>query len=282
MKKKLKISFILDRNYINWYLYDLIKWCINSDRFNIICIIKNVDRENIFKKRTLIQKILYHLYNKGFFGIIHMIFWKYFNIIEAKYVRKYFNKYEDHFINYKSENFNLNIIKLNPENLPKNKKKYIYTYSSNDLQKIKNFELDFIINGSEKVLKGKILNVTKLGILSIHHGDNRKFRGGPGGFWETYYLEKYSGYIIQILTEKLDQGRVIFRSNFETKKTYLLNQINIAEQGNDGYKKVLNYVSEYGFFPEEEKNISYSNKIFKSPKFWNIFFYFCKISRYKK
>lgn len=126
------------------------------------------------------------------------------------------------------------------------------------------------------------MNVPKFGILSIHHGDNRKFRGGPGGFWETYYLEKYSGYIIQVLTEKLDQGRVIFRSNFKTKNTFLLNQINIAEEGNYGYKKVLNYINKYKIFPEEEKNISYSDKIFKSPKFWNIFFYFFKIKRYNK
>jgi len=73
---------------------------------------------------------------------------------------------------------------------------------------------------------------------------------------------------------------VIHRSNFKTKNTYLLNQINIAENGNNGYRSVLNFVSQNNFFPEEEKNTVYSNKIFKMPKFWNIIFYLCKFGRY--
>lgn len=123
MKKQLKIAFILDKNYLNWYLYDLMDWCINSNKFNIVCILRNIDQEDNFKQRSLIKKILYHLFNKGFFGIVDIFFWKYFNIFEAKYILRYFPKYQHHFKNYKSTNFNLNIINLNPENLPKNKKK---------------------------------------------------------------------------------------------------------------------------------------------------------------
>ncbi len=282
MKKKLKISIILDKNYINWYLYDLINWCVISNKFEVLCILRNNDKTKKIYHQNILSKLIYHFSNSGFFGIINIIFWKYFNIIESKYVKKNFKIYNHHFKIYKSEQFNLKTIYLNPESFPKKKNRYIYKYTESDIEKLKRLNLDFIINGSEKVLKGEILDVPKLGIISIHHGDNRKFRGGPGGFWETYFNEKYSGYIIQILNENLDSGNVVHRSNFETKKTYLLNQINIAENGNNGYKSILNFVSKNNFFPEVEKNIIYSNKIFKMPKFWNIIFYLLKFRRYQK
>ena len=136
-----------------------------------------------------------------------------------------------------------------------------------------------IINGSEKILKGEILNTTRLGIISIHHGDNRKYRGGPGGFWEVYNSELKSGYIIQKLNEKLDAGNVLFRSNFKTDKIFLINQINIAENGNIGYKKILNYLIENNELPDFEVDVSYSDKIYKTPRFWNIIRYLFKLKK---
>ena len=60
----------------------------------------------------------------------------------------------------------------------------------------------------------------------MHLGDDRKYRGGPSGFWEVYNKEPNSGFIIQQLTENLDNGNLLFRGNISTEKTWLLNRKN--------------------------------------------------------
>lgn len=46
-------------------------------------------------------------------------------------------------------------------------------------------------------------------ILSFHHGDPRRFRGRPAGFYETLQGEPHVGQIVQILSNKLDAGEVL-------------------------------------------------------------------------
>ena len=66
----------------------------------------------------------------------------------------------------------------------------------------------FVVSG---ILKGEILKLTKFGVISFHHGDNRFYRGGPSGFWEVFNNELSSGFIIQRLNDELDGGMVLFR-----------------------------------------------------------------------
>jgi hypothetical protein len=46
-------------------------------------------------------------------------------------------------------------------------------------------------------------------ILSYHHGDPRKFRGRPAGFYEILRGEQLMGQIVQILSNRLDAGQVV-------------------------------------------------------------------------
>ena len=67
------------------------------------------------------------------------------------------------------------------------------------------------------------MDLNKFGIISLHLGDDLKYRGGPSGFW-GYIIEVNSGFIIQQLTENLDNGNILFRGNISTEKTWLLNR----------------------------------------------------------
>ena len=60
--------------------------------------------------------------------------------------------------------------------------KLYYHYKSEDIENIKNLNLDLLIRGGSGILKGEILSVCRLGIISFHHGDNDFYRGGPPGF----------------------------------------------------------------------------------------------------
>lgn len=46
-------------------------------------------------------------------------------------------------------------------------------------------------------------------VLSYHHGDPRRFRGRPAGFYELLNGERVLGQIVQILSNRLDAGPVV-------------------------------------------------------------------------
>ena len=66
--------------------------------------------------------------------------------------------------------------------------------------------------------------LTKIPVLSFHHGDPSKYRGRPAGFYEILNNEKSIGIIVQRLTNKLDAGKILAFAeskivNFSYKKT---------------------------------------------------------------
>ena len=101
-----------------------------------------------------------------------------------------------------------NCIKLEP--VIKNNN--IYRYNNYDIKKIKSLKLDLILRGQGGgIYKGDILNSSKDGIISFHHGDNRWNKGGPPGFWEVYLKKAASGFIIQKLNilSQIEQSQVL-------------------------------------------------------------------------
>ena len=66
------------------------------------------------------------------------------------------------------------------------------------------------------IIRGNILKVPTFGVWSFHHGDYQKYRGGPPGFWEIYNEDPWSGAILQKLTDKLDDGIVLYKNRFKT------------------------------------------------------------------
>ena len=60
-----------------------------------------------------------------------------------------------------------------------------YRYKDTDIEKIKKLNLDLIIRGGSGILKGAVLDICKLGIISFHHGDNDLNRGGPQAFGKS-------------------------------------------------------------------------------------------------
>ncbi len=72
---------------------------------------------------------------------------------------------------------------------------------------IKNENVDFIVKFGMGILH--VPDDLNIPILSYHHGDPRKYRGRPAGFYETLNSEKVNGVIVQELSNKLDSGRVV-------------------------------------------------------------------------
>lgn len=100
-------------------------------------------------------------------------------------------------------------------------KKFTDRFEADDIQAIREANLDVMLRFGFRIIRGEILDVAKYGVWSFHHGDNREYRGGPALFWEIYEQNPCSGVILQVLSDKLDGGRVLYRSRASTEPNSL-------------------------------------------------------------
>ncbi len=89
-------------------------------------------------------------------------------------------------------------------------------FTESDIESIKEKKLDFILRFGFNIIRGEILNVSRFGIWSYHHGDEQHYRGGPPGFWEIYHSNPVTGAMLQRLTDRLDAGIVLRKGYFRT------------------------------------------------------------------
>ena len=265
--KKLSIGLLVDKPNTNKYVYDLIKWSKEQENLNIDYLI--IQNKNVVKQK-LIEKVINIVKKHGIANLIQKVLLKSLHFFEKKIILYKYPNHKDHFSEYNIENEIKNKIEIVPE---VSKKGYQHKFSEKDLNKIKLLNLDIILRCGSGILKGKILNCSKFGILSFHHGDNRINRGQPPGFWEVYNKSPSTGFIIQQLTEDLDGGNVIFRGNIMTKAFYTLNQSNLYRYSYYYIKKILTKISNNNNLPNFEEKKPYYNMLYKEPSILQILLY---------
>ena len=99
------------------------------------------------------------------------------------------------------------VIKVKPE-----MKAYSDWFPEEAIKEIRAYDLDVALSFGFRILKGDALKIARHGVWSFHHGDNLVNRGGPAGFWEVMDGIPVTGSVLQVLTEDLDNGVVIYRS----------------------------------------------------------------------
>lgn len=83
-------------------------------------------------------------------------------------------------------------------------------YSEEGVAKIMHWSPDVMVMlGGFGIIKEPLLSLAPKGILSYHHGDMRKYRGQPVGFWELYHNESQMGVTVQLLSAGIDKGKPI-------------------------------------------------------------------------
>ena len=96
------------------------------------------------------------------------------------------------------------------------KGKFSEYFAPDDLVRIRQANLDFMLRFGFNIIRGEILEAARYGVWSFHHGDEQKYRGAPPCFWEIYNGEPETGAILQRLTERLDGGIVLKKGWFPT------------------------------------------------------------------
>ena len=224
--KKAKIGIIVDSLNSSKQIFDFIKASKNSKNYEVSYLI--VQKCNTNNNLTLIEKSKNYLKKKGIKKFLSAISFKLVIKLES-IIFKRFKKFSNFFDKYSLKELKLQTIEVQP-NISENG--LFYSYNEEDLKKIETLNLNLLIRGGSGILKGKILDICKNGIISFHHGDNDFYRGGPPGFWEIINRDIRTGFIIQRLGDELDNGQVLFKGYFTTHWIYTLNLINLLEKSN--------------------------------------------------
>lgn len=105
--------------------------------------------------------------------------------------------------------------------------KTLYPYRQDFLELLRKTNLEVLVylNGFGVILKEPLIHITPKGILSYHHGNMRKYRGQPAGFWELYNGDSSMGITVQRLSAGIDTGEPIAERNVEILRTDSLKKL---------------------------------------------------------
>jgi len=245
--KKLKIGIIVNGNFVDKYTHQLARWIKSNNKklvsTSFISIEKKKDLNFINKK--ILKKIFFKL----------IIFFEnlllQFHQIHKSHLKK----------------IDLRKVIKNKIIIQKYKIGNKYLFKNKDIEKVKKEKFDILIRSCGEIISEDLIKTTKYGILSFHHGDYRKFRGSPAGFWEVFYREIKTGFMIQKIDKTLDFGNIISNGFFQTKSFFLLNQAELYEKSNFYIKKIiLDFYNNRNFKFLKKRN---KGKVFETPKITN-------------
>ena len=270
--KKLEIGIIVDDMTVPKYYLSFINQISEEHSFFYEPVIINqkinAKNNNTHPSYKLVQKI----YKDGLTHVIRSLVSRIISFVESKALSN--NEIYKNFDVKSHINNELNVLEVCPEISPSG---FVYRYNQESINSIKGLDLDLMLRFGSGILRGDILNICKFGVISLHHGDNREFRGTPAGFWEVFYSAPSSGFIIQQLTEELDAGKVLYRGNIMTASYWLKNSANIHIKSMFFLDKLLKNISMNETLPLDESSAIISTKLFRYPSLGILIKYFIQV-----
>ncbi|MBB6327827.1 hypothetical protein FHS59_003470 [Algoriphagus iocasae] len=209
-RPRLKIGVLIDQFQIPSWAWEMLSLILKKELAEIDFILINQSPKSSGTKSSF----LYRVFSKLDRTI--------FKVNQNAFVRKDIRK----------------IPSLKAEIIPIKPVQKIYSdwFEKGDLEKIKARNPDILIRLGFRILKGEILKIPTLGVWSYHHGDNLVNKGGPPCFWEVLKGWETTGSVLQILSEKLDDGKVIYRSWSRT------DPLSVHRNANKVYWKSLYFI----------------------------------------
>lgn len=264
-RKKIRIGLLLDSIYTEAWMYEICRKIQQSNYAEIVLAVIN-DSESFIpqKNRNIFAKIKKNRGKITYLAVRKILEVLYSSLIERHiYLPDALERRDlEELIN------SIPTIYIKPV-----QKKWSDYFKDDDLDKISEHHIDIFIRAGFRILRGKILNTSKYGIWSYHHGDNYTNRGGPAGFWESMENWPETGSVLQILTEDLDNGKILYRSFSCT------NDLSVSDNRNNIYWKSVSFImrkikelynkGEERFFEQVDRNnqhpVLYCNRLYVKP-----------------
>mgnify|MGYP006101619865 CR=1 FL=1 len=232
------IIVILDRHKIPEYLKKTIIDIEANKKVEIIQILEIAEKKKKFFSLKLISKILLKL----LLGI------------EKLFIKKLIET---------SQNIELNIQKYKIKKINPIRKKYIDRFNTIDINKIKKLKPDIILNFTDRLIKGEILDIAKYGMLGFHYADTDFQRNGLGGFFEIIERQKYSGVTLQKYNEKIDGGLVVYKGYYKTLNFFTLNHQNLLNKTSKIFQNTIRLILDKNLNYTKQKK--YDKKLYPHP-----------------
>jgi len=243
-REALKVGLITDGGFASDYVADLVDWI--SRQTDVELTAEIVQRVWFLEGGQILRKALFSLRRRGALRTFRLLIFRLTSLIDQVLVKKISpqdSTYLTHQVEIKAK-YRLEVRpKLSPSG-------FVFEYLDDDLKKIKELDCDVLIRCGSGILKGEILQVTEFGVISLHHGDNTKFRGGPPGFWEVLFKESQTGFIVQKLTDTLDGGVVVAKGSVGTKPLFTWNRSYVIQQSSFAICKVLSQIAKNRELPD--------------------------------
>lgn len=256
MNKKLKMGLIVDEERLSKHDHELIAWANAGDTIAISHLIVQ-HRDPPAPKRPLPVRLASHSVGK----LTGILLWKIKEWMEARHVPA--AERSDCDLRFEVGDTVPGRIHVKPRI---SKSGFVYRFSDEDLETIRRQQFDILFRCGSGILRGGILESSRLGVLSFHHGDNRVNRGGPAGFWEVYHRWSRTGFVVQKLTEELDGGHVLLRGFVPTQATHLLNSALLYGKSYFHLRGLLERIAANGELPPAEPQLPYSGRLFVAPR----------------
>lgn len=241
MDKKLRIIILLSNlNNLPKNQKEILEYILNNKEIDLIQIIEIPQ-----KKKNILT-----------FKLINKIILKYLIYFEKILLRT--KKY-----NQELNNINVNFDKTNIKKIYPIRKKYSDEFKKSDLEIIKDSNPDLIFNFTDRLLKGEILKISKLGVLGFHLSDTDFQRNGLGGFYEIIEQQEYSGITIQKYNNLVDGGLIAHKRNFKTLKFFTLNHDNLLNESLSVFKQTMELAIKNKI--ELKKPAEYKKKLYEHP-----------------
>jgi hypothetical protein len=258
-KPRLRVGYILDDGDQSNAALDLFQRSRRSEHYSIELLI--VQRKAAGPRKNPVVRALDYVRKRGVRKTLSKLLFAVITRVE-KFLFARSAKYAAHFQRHGLDKFDAEKLFVEPRI---SKSGLVVRYCDADLAEIKQRNLDVLIRGGSGILRGGILTVCPLGIVSFHHANNTVNRGSPPGFWEVYNREPSTGFIIQRLSEELDGGDVLFRGAIATSPTYVVNSVKLYLKANAFMHRLLERIAQLGALPACEPCRPYSYPLYTTP-----------------
>jgi hypothetical protein len=237
----MKLGFILDSEHLPPDLEALLKASHDSRHFSVDLIVTYSDL--LDGNKNILQKLVSRFRD---IGLIKMLQALAFNLIQ-RFEGRMSGKTSNGSSVQNIISSGVPILRIKPIF---SKSKFVVRIDDRDQDMIRAKNIDMLVRGGRHILRGGILDLCPFGVLGIHHGDNKYFRGIPSGFWEVYYGKPFTGYIFQRLRDELDDGLVFYKGKFPTKSAAFANTHYLHQKARLDYVEFIEEVSRSKTFPK--------------------------------
>ncbi len=267
----LRVGLITDGGFASNYVADLVDWISRQNEVELTAEI--VQKVWFLEDGQILKKVLFSVRRRGALRTFRLLIFRLTSLID-QVLTKRISPNDSAFLTNQVEIKAKKRLEVRPKF---SRSGFVFEYLDDDLKRIKELDCDVLIRCGSGILKGGILEVTEFGVISLHHGDNSKFRGGPPGFWEVLFKESQTGFIVQKLTDTLDGGVVVARGSVGTKPLFTWNYSYVIQQSSFAIYKVLSQIAKNRELPSPLHQDELG-PIYKLPTTFNSFRYISSTS----